>query len=71
MFPEFHDPSSADDVCEVLSLLVHVTVPPGAITTGLGAKAVFVLTDAPLTIDTGVPCVLVPPVDGLVGVDPE
>jgi hypothetical protein len=35
--PEFHEPSSPVDVCVVVSLLVHVTVPPALITTGFGA----------------------------------
>jgi hypothetical protein len=52
-------------VCAVLSLLVHVTLPPAGIVTGLGAYAVEVSRDAPATMDTGVPP---PPVDGVVGV---
>jgi hypothetical protein len=58
--PEFHAPPV--DVCAVLSLLVHVTLPPTAIVTGLGAKAVVVMTEAPETIETGVPF---PPVFGV------
>ena len=55
MLPEFHDPSSADDVCVVVSLLVQVTVPPAETVTGFGANAFVVLSDEPLVIDTGVP----------------
>jgi hypothetical protein len=71
--PEFHEPSSPVDVCVVVSLLVHVTVPPALITTGFGAYAVVVLNSAPLTTETGVPELLLlsPPVDGPVGADPE
>ena len=53
--PEFHAPLSDVDVCVVLSLFVHVTVPPTATLTGFGAKAVDVIVDAPNTIETGVP----------------
>jgi len=56
------------DVCAVESLLVQVTLPPGDTVTGLGAKAVVVRTDAPLTIDTGVPLAPVLGVVGVVGV---
>lgn len=53
--PEFHAPLSDVDVCVVLSLLVHVTVPPTARLTGFGANAVDVIVDPPNTIETGVP----------------
>jgi hypothetical protein len=53
--PEFHAPLSDVDVCVVLSLLAHVTVPPTATLTGFGANAVDVIVDAPDTIETGVP----------------
>lgn len=55
MFPEFHAPLSLVDVWAVLSLFVHVTVPPTAMATGFGEYAVVVSVDEPLTIDTGVP----------------
>jgi len=61
--PEFH--VLPVEVCAVLSLLVQVTLPPTPTVTGLGANAVVVITDAPPTIETGVP---LPPVDGVVGV---
>lgn len=35
--PEFHAPLLDVEVCAVLSLFVHVTVPPTATVTGLGA----------------------------------
>jgi hypothetical protein len=58
------------DVCVVLSWLVHVTLPPTATVTGLGAKAVVVRSDPPLTIDTGVPLPApLPGLDGVVGVE--
>jgi hypothetical protein len=64
--PEFHEPSSPVDVCASASLFVHVSVSPAAIDIGFGAYAVFVKTDALLTMDTGVPVTPVPPegVDG-------
>jgi hypothetical protein len=64
--PEFHDPSSPVDVCASASLFVHVIVSPAAIDIGFGAYAVFVKTDAFLTMDTGVPVTPDPPegVDG-------
>jgi hypothetical protein len=68
MVPLVHAPSSAVAVCAVVSLLVHVTVPPALTTIGLGAYAVVVMLDAPATIDTADP----PPVgDGEVGAPPE
>jgi hypothetical protein len=63
MLPEFQ--VLPVEVCAVLSLLVQVTLPPTPTVTGLGANAVVVCSDAPLTIDTGAPF---PPVDGVVGV---
>jgi hypothetical protein len=48
--PEFQ--ALPTEVCVVESLLVHVTVPPTATATGLGAKAVVVMVAAPETIDT-------------------
>ena len=53
--PEPNDPSSPFAVWAVLSLLVHVTVPPAEIETGFGEYAVVVKVDEPLTIETGVP----------------
>jgi hypothetical protein len=53
--PESHAPPLAVDVCEVLSLLVHVTVPPTGTVMGFGANAVVVSTDAPLTMETDDP----------------
>jgi len=35
--PEFHVPSAAVAVCDVVSLFVHITVPPAGIVTGFGA----------------------------------
>jgi hypothetical protein len=58
MFPEFHAPLLAVEVCVVLSLFVQVTVPPTATVTGFGANAVVVRTEAPCTIDAGVPAVV-------------
>jgi hypothetical protein len=55
MEPEFHAPLRPVDVWAVLSLFVHVTVPPTATVSGLGEYAFVVRVDAPLTIDTGVP----------------
>ena len=55
MLPEFQAPPSPVDVCVVLSLFVHVTVPPTATLIGLGENAVVVRKDEPLTIETGVP----------------
>jgi hypothetical protein len=49
--PEFQAPPVAVDVCDVESLLVHVTVPPTETAIGLGLKAVVVNNDAPGTID--------------------
>jgi hypothetical protein len=49
--PEFQAPPVAVDVCDVESLLVHVTVPPTETAIGLGLKAVVVSSDAPGTID--------------------
>src|ERR1700722_6826886 len=48
---EFQAPPFAVDVCDVESLLVHVTVPPTETVIGLGLKAVVVIVDAPGTID--------------------
>src|SRR5580700_1751161 len=48
---EFQVPPFAVDVCDVESLLVHVTVPPTETVIGLGLKAVVVIVDAPTTID--------------------
>jgi hypothetical protein len=48
---EFQAPPLAVDVCDVESLLVHVTVPPTETVIGLGLKAVVVIVDAPMTID--------------------
>lgn len=55
MVPESHAPLLPVDVCAVLSLFVQVTLPPTATVVVLGENAVVVSTDAPLTIDTGVP----------------
>jgi hypothetical protein len=66
---EFQVPPFAVDVCDVESLLVHVTVPPAETVTGLGLKAVVVIVDAPMTIDAAT---LAPEVDIVVeGVDGE
>jgi hypothetical protein len=53
-------------VCASESLLIHVIVSPTPMAIGFGAYAVFVKTDAFLTMDTGVPVAPVPPegVDG-------
>ena len=64
--PEFHEPSSPVEVCASESLLIHVMVSPAAIDIGFGAYAVFVNTDAFLTMETGVPVTPVPP-DGVDG----
>ena len=48
---ELQAPPFAVDVCDVESLLVHVTVPPTETVIGLGLKAVVVIVDAPMTID--------------------
>jgi hypothetical protein len=48
---EFQAPPFAVDVCDVESLLVHVTVPPTETVIGLGLKAVVVIVAAPGTID--------------------
>ena len=64
--PEFHEPSSPADVCASESLLIHVIVSPTPMAIGFGAYAVFVNTDAFLTMDTGVPVTPVPP-DGVDG----
>jgi hypothetical protein len=48
---ELQAPPFAVDVCEIESLLVHVTVPPTGTAIGLGLKAVVVRTAAPGTID--------------------
>jgi len=53
--PESHAPLSAVDVCVVESLFIHVTLPPTATEIGFGEYAVVVRTDAPLTMETGVP----------------
>jgi hypothetical protein len=66
MFPEFHEPSSPADVWASESLLTHVIVSPTPMAIGFGAYAVFVNTDAFLTMDTGVPVAPVPP-DGVDG----
>lgn len=42
-------------MCVIVSLFIHVTVPPTATLTGFGAYAVVVNLDDPLTIDTFVP----------------
>jgi hypothetical protein len=55
MLPESQVPPSPVDVCVVVSLFVHVTVPPTATVTGFGAKAVVVSESAPLTIDADTP----------------
>jgi hypothetical protein len=47
-------------------LLIHVIVSPTPMAIGFGAYAVFVKTDAFLTMDTGVPVAPVPP-DGVDG----
>jgi hypothetical protein len=65
--PEFHEPSSPVDVCASESLLIHVIVSPTPMAIGFGANAVFVKTDAFLTMDTGVPVAPVPPPDGVDG----
>jgi len=66
MIPEFQAPLVAVDVCDVLSLLVQVTLPPTASVVVPGENAVVVSTDAPFTIETGVP---VPPPCIVVGDD--
>ena len=53
--PESQLPWSDVDVCATESLLVHVTVPPTAISTWSGAKARVPSVDAPAGMDTGVP----------------
>ena len=52
---ESNAPPFAVDVCAVLSLFIHVTVPPTDTFTGFGAYAVVVRLDEPLTIETTVP----------------
>jgi hypothetical protein len=52
---EDHAPLFATDVCATESLFIHVTVPPTATLTGLGAYAVVVNVDDPDTIETDVP----------------
>jgi hypothetical protein len=64
--PESQAPSFAVEVWDVVSLLVQVTVEPGATFTGFGAYAVVVKLDDPGTIDTGVP-LPVPPDGPMVG----
>jgi hypothetical protein len=49
--PEFQAPPVAVEVCEMESLLVHVTVPPTGTGIGLGLKAIVIRADAPGTID--------------------
>src|SRR3954465_6039032 len=53
--PESQPPWSDVVVCVTESALVHVTVPPTAISTWSGAKARVPSADAPAGIDTGVP----------------
>jgi len=53
--PESQLPWSAVVVCATVSVLVHVTVPPTAISSWSGAKARFPSVDAPSGIETGVP----------------
>jgi len=55
MLPEFQPPSLAVAVWVVLSLFVQVTLPPIPTVMGLGANAVAVKIEAPLTMETGVP----------------
>ncbi len=55
MLPEFQPPSVAVAVWVVLSLFVQVTLPPRPTVMGLGANAVAVKIEAPLTMETGVP----------------
>ena len=52
---ESNAPPFAVDVCAVLSLFIHVTVPPTDTVTGFGEYAVVVRLDEPLTIETRVP----------------
>jgi hypothetical protein len=68
--PESHE--GPVEVCVLLSLFVHVTLPPTATITGFGEYAVVVRVDAPLTIPTGVPFPLGVGVgDGVDGVEYE
>src|SRR5580693_8549467 len=60
---ELQAPPFAVDVCDVESLLVHVTVPPTETVIGLGLKAVVVIVDAPGTIEAAT----LEPEDGDVG----
>ena len=62
-------PLSLVAVCVVESLLVHVTVVPAAIVSGFGLYAVVVSVRAPETMETGVPVLLPPLLDGDVGVE--
>jgi hypothetical protein len=52
---ELQAPPFAVDVCEIESLLVHVTVPPTGTIIGLGLKAVVVIAAAFATIDAATP----------------
>jgi hypothetical protein len=67
--PLLNAPESPVAVCDVESLLVHVTVVPALTVSGFGLYAVVVSTCAPDTIVTGVPLLLpVLPFDGDVSV---
>jgi len=61
---ESNAPPFAVDVCAVLSLFIHVTVPPTDTVTGFGEYAVVVRLDEPLTIETRVPVGVGVGVDG-------
>jgi len=53
--PELNAPLFETVSCATASLFVHVTLPPTATVTGLGAYAVVVSVDDPETIETDVP----------------
>src|SRR5512141_470369 len=55
MLPELNAPPSAADVCVVLSLFTHVTVPPRDTVIGFGLYAVVVRVLAPAAIVTPEP----------------
>jgi hypothetical protein len=66
MLPEFHTFASDVDVCAMLSLLTHLTVPPRGTVTGFGLYAFVVNVRDPDTIEIDV----VDGVgDGLLGVE--
>src|SRR5438128_2718020 len=66
MLPEFHTFASDVDVCAMLSLLTHVTVPPRVTVTGFGLYAFVVSVRDPDTIETVVDDGVG---DGLLGVE--